>query len=134
MLDIVSASSSSSSSLSSADSSDNDASAAAKAAAGMSTKLDYTLARAMNRPQCQDIIEEVFDSFVELKGDGRVGSDACIRGGFATLCEGVGCVVIGSYKGHTPATMAESNYGMASPHGYRKALRLMKLRRGLACQ
>ena len=60
-------------------------------------------------------------------GDGKVGRDSCIRGGIASFDGLVNCVVIGTFKGHTPATMQESNYGMASPHGYRTALRLMDL-------
>ena len=36
-------------------------------------------------------------------------------------------MVIGTHKGHSPQTMQEANYGMASPHGYRMALRLMNL-------
>ena len=90
--------------------------------------FDYTRSRHIDRPQTQDIIANVFDasSFVELSGDGRVGRDVCMRGGLATL-SGRPCVVIGTYKGHTPSTMQASNYGMASPHGYRTALRLMNL-------
>jgi acetyl-CoA carboxylase alpha subunit len=34
---------------------------------------------------------------------------------------------MGTFKGHTPQTMQAANFGMASPHGYRTALRLMKL-------
>ena len=73
-----------------------------------------------------DIISKLFTSFVELSGDGRVGRDCCIRGGLA-LFEGRACIVLGTYKGHTPQTMQEANYGMASPHGYRTALRLMRM-------
>ena len=36
-------------------------------------------------------------------------------------------MVIGTVKGHTPGAMQDANYGMASPHGYRTALRLMRL-------
>ncbi len=61
-----------------------------------------------------------------MSGDGRVSKDICIRGGMASF-NGKSCVVLGTYKGHTPKTMEEANYGMASPHGYRTALRLMKL-------
>ena len=72
---------------------------------------------------------------MELSGDGRVGRDNCIRGGVCSfrLSDSGGvlkeqtCVVIGTFKGHTPTDMQNSNYGMASPHGYRTALRLMKL-------
>lgn len=72
------------------------------------------------------IIYFYYSDFFELCGDGRVGKDVCIRGGIATF-HGRPCVVIANYKGHTPGAMQDSNYGMASPHGYRFALRLMKL-------
>ncbi len=49
-----------------------------------------------------------------------------MRCGVATLF-GRPVVVVGTYKGHTPGAMQRSNYGMASPHGYRTALRLMRL-------
>jgi acetyl-CoA carboxylase alpha subunit len=90
--------------------------------------FDYTRSRRMDRPQTQDIIANIFDnaSFVELSGDGCVGRDVCLRGGLATL-GGKPCVVVGTYKGHSPTTMQASNYGMSSPHGYRTALRLMQL-------
>ena len=90
------------------------------------TAGQYAQSRAMTRPQCQDVISEVFDHFVELSGDGRVGDDGCIRGGLALLGS-KRVVVVASFKGHTPSTMQAANYGMSSPHGYRKALRLMKL-------
>ena len=63
---------------------------------------------------------------MQLQGDGRVGRDACIRGGIGYF-EGRPCVCIGTAKGHTPKQMEEANYGMDSPHGYRTALRLMQL-------
>jgi len=88
--------------------------------------FNYTRARNIDRPQVQDIISNLFTSFVELSGDGRVGRDCCIRGGLA-LFEGRACIVLGTFKGHTPQTMQEANYGMASPHGYRTALRLMRM-------
>jgi len=90
------------------------------------TAGQYAQSRAMTRPQCQDMISEVFDHFVELSGDGRVGDDGCIRGGLALLGS-KRVVVVASFKGHTPSTMQAANYGMSSPHGYRKALRLMNL-------
>ena len=37
------------------------------------------------------------------------------------------CVVIANFKGHNPNEMKEANYGMGTPHGYRKAKRLMEL-------
>ena len=86
----------------------------------------------MDRPQTQDIIQQVFQSFVELSGDGKVGRDCCIRGGIACypIAESnssCSCVVIATVKGHTPADMQQANYGMPSPHGYRTAMRLMRM-------
>jgi acetyl-CoA carboxylase beta subunit len=88
--------------------------------------FNYTKSRQMDRPQSQDIISSLFEDFVELSGDSKVGRDVCIRGGVATF-EGISCVVLGTFKGHTPQKMQDANYGMASPHGYRTALRLMRL-------
>eukprot|EP00605_Chrysophyceae_sp_TOSAG23-4_P002843 GSChrysophyteH1.ASY1.ANO1.3131.1 assembled CDS len=88
--------------------------------------FNYTNSRRIDRPQAQDVISALFSSYYELSGDGRVGKDICMRGGIATL-NGRACVVLGTFKGHTPKTMEEANYGMSSPHGYRTALRLMKL-------
>ena len=88
--------------------------------------FNYTNSRKIDRPQTQDIISNLFSSFFELSGDGRVSKDICIRGGVASF-NGKSCVVLGTYKGHTPKTMEEANYGMASPHGYRTAMRLMKM-------
>lgn len=88
--------------------------------------FDYTRSRQIDRPQCQDLIQQLFPDFVELSGDGRVGRDPCIRGGLASF-QGRTVIALATYKGHTPATMQAANYGMASPHGYRTAHRLMQL-------
>ena len=63
---------------------------------------------------------------MELSGDGKVGRDVCLKGGIASF-RGKSCVVIATNKGHSPTDMQNANYGMPSPHGYRTALRLMKL-------
>lgn len=96
------------------------------AAENVEELFNYTKSRLIDRPQTQDIIASVFDNFVELSGDGKVGRDVCLRGGVASFL-GIACVVIATYKGHTPTDMLNANYGMPSPHGYRTALRLMKL-------
>jgi acetyl-CoA carboxylase carboxyl transferase alpha subunit len=88
--------------------------------------FNYTRSRLIDRPQAQDVITHVFSDFVELSGDGRVGRDVCLRGGLASFA-GRACVVLGTFKGHGPQAMQEANYGMASPHGYRTAMRLMQL-------
>ncbi|EDR28192.1 pyruvate carboxylase subunit B, putative [Entamoeba dispar SAW760] len=89
-------------------------------------KFSYTTSRTDTRVQAIDILEHLFDGFIELRGDGKQGADKCIRGGIA-LYHNYPCVVIATRKGHNPQEMIESNYGMASPAGYRTATRLMLL-------
>ena len=43
-------------------------------------------------------------------------------------------MVIGHQKGHTTAELVARNFGMASPAGHRKALRLMRLAARLGCR
>ena len=109
-------------------------------------------------------------AFPTHSGDGKVGRDNCLRGGVGVF-NGITCLGLGTFKGHTPTDMQNANYGtyslilivhlnliamvlrpsvlslilccplhhlstalhhlctagMPSPHGYRTALRLMKL-------
>ncbi|WP_433319742.1 acetyl-CoA carboxylase carboxyltransferase subunit alpha [Micromonospora sp. CA-269861] len=84
------------------------------------------MARHPGRPTALDYLDSVFDGFVELHGD-RLGADCpAIVGGVARLA-GRHVMVIGHQKGHTTAELVARNFGMASPAGHRKALRLMRL-------
>ncbi|WP_444951627.1 acetyl-CoA carboxylase carboxyltransferase subunit alpha [Micromonospora ureilytica] len=84
------------------------------------------LARHPGRPTTLDYLDSVFDGFVELHGD-RLGADCpAVVGGVARL-SGRHVMVIGHQKGHTTAELVARNFGMASPAGHRKALRLMRL-------
>ncbi|MEW2378882.1 acetyl-CoA carboxylase carboxyltransferase subunit alpha [Micromonospora sp. NPDC047812] len=84
------------------------------------------LARHPGRPTTLDYLETAFDGFVELHGD-RLGADCpAVVGGLARL-DGRPVMVIGHQKGHTTAELVGRNFGMASPAGHRKALRLMRL-------
>lgn len=76
--------------------------------------LDYTLARKIDRYQAQDVMTTVFESYVELSGDGRVSADYCLKGGLARI-RGVAVVVMGTVKGHTPGDMQAANYGEMWP-------------------
>lgn len=83
-------------------------------------------ARHPGRPTTLDYLETTFDGFVELHGD-RLGADCpAVVGGPARL-DGRPVMVIGHQKGHTTAELVGRNFGMASPAGHRKALRLMRL-------
>ncbi|QKW14941.1 acetyl-CoA carboxylase carboxyltransferase subunit alpha [Verrucosispora sp. NA02020] len=84
------------------------------------------LARHPARPTTLDYLESAFDGFTELHGD-RLGGDCpAVVGGLARL-DGRHLMVIGHQKGHTSAELVARNFGMASPAGHRKALRLMRL-------
>ncbi|GIJ76876.1 acetyl-CoA carboxylase carboxyl transferase subunit beta [Micromonospora phaseoli] len=84
------------------------------------------LARHPGRPTTLDYLESAFDGFTELHGD-RLGGDCpAVVGGVARL-DGRHLIVIGHQKGHTTAELAARNFGMATPAGHRKALRLMRL-------
>jgi acetyl-CoA carboxylase carboxyl transferase subunit beta len=64
--------------------------------------------------------------FEELHGD-RLGADCpAIIGGLGVI-DGIAAVVIGHQKGHDPQELARHQFGMASPAGYRKAARLLRL-------
>ncbi len=83
-------------------------------------------ARDIDRPTTLDYAERTFCDFEELHGD-RLGEEcAAIVGGFASL-DGRPVMVIGHQKGRTAAELAHRNYGMATPAGYHKAIRLMRL-------
>ncbi len=84
------------------------------------------VARHPDRPLIRNYIKDMFSDFIELHGDRCFGDDHGIIGGFATL-GGKRLMLIGHQKGNSLESNIASNFGMASPEGYRKALRLMKL-------
>ena len=83
------------------------------------------LSRRADRPTALDYIEELFDDFMELHGDRYFGDDGASIGGIA-MFHGQAVTVIGQQKGKTTKENISRNFGMPSPEGYRKALRLMK--------
>lgn len=82
-------------------------------------------ARSISRPSALTYIDLIFDDFIELHGDRSYQDDRAVVGGLASLY-GQPVTVIGIQKGNDASECAMRNYGMASPEGYRKALRLMK--------
>lgn len=84
------------------------------------------LARHPERPYVLDIIETLFEDFVELHGDRRYADDPALVGGFARLGK-FEVAVIGQQKGRDLNQRRHRNFGMSKPEGYRKALRLMQL-------
>ena len=83
------------------------------------------LARSKDRAGIMDYIEALFTDFIELKGDRLGKEDGSIVGGIA-MFHGIPVTVLGHRKGKTTEENIRYNFGMTSPEGYRKALRLMK--------
>src|SRR5687767_9322308 len=84
------------------------------------------LARHSDRPYTLDLIEPLFEAFMELHGDQRFGDDPAIVAGFARF-HGLPVVVVGHQKGRDTKQRSFRNFGMPKPEGYRKALRVMRL-------
>lgn len=83
------------------------------------------LSRKKERPTGMDYIRELFPDFMELHGDRYFGDDPAIVGGIAEFL-GIPVTVIAQCKGRNTKENIKRNFGMPSPEGYRKALRLMK--------
>ena len=86
------------------------------------------IARDAKRPHIYDFIKALCSDFEELHGDSLVNDDRGLIGGFATIGKGdFRVLVLGHNKGSTVEENMASNFGMANPDGYRKAMRLAKL-------
>jgi acetyl-CoA carboxylase carboxyl transferase subunit alpha len=83
------------------------------------------LARHPRRPSTLDYIQAMSDEWLELHGDRGGSDDLALVGGVARL-EGRPVVMLGHQKGRDTKDNVVRNFGMASPGGYRKALRLME--------
>ena len=83
------------------------------------------LARKKTRPNVKDYIHHLFDDFIEFHGDRLYKDDGSIVGGIGML-DKQPVTIIGHLKGRTLEDNLKCNFGMSSPEGYRKALRLMK--------
>jgi acetyl-CoA carboxylase carboxyl transferase alpha subunit/acetyl-CoA carboxylase carboxyl transferase beta subunit len=83
------------------------------------------ISRSSERPASMEYIQQVFDEFTELHGDRAFRDDGAVIGGIGMI-NGQPITVIGQQKGKNVKENIYRNFGMASPEGYRKALRLMK--------
>lgn len=83
------------------------------------------LARKSTRPNIKDYINHLFDDFIELHGDRLAKDDGSIVGGIG-LFNQQPVTIVGHLKGKTLEDNLKCNFGMSSPEGYRKAMRLMK--------
>lgn len=82
------------------------------------------IARHPNRPTFLDHIFNITEKFVELHGDRAGYDDPAIVTGIGTI-NGRSYMFMGHQKGRNTKENIQRNFGMPTPHGYRKALRMM---------
>ncbi len=83
------------------------------------------IARHPKRPHIDNFIAALFTDFFEQKGDHLYDEDRSIYGGVARF-HGLPVTVLGHQKGREMEEKMKCNFGMPSPEGYRKALRMME--------
>ncbi len=83
------------------------------------------LVRQAERPTTLDYIPYLLDSWIELHGDRGGADDPALVGGIGKLGPQT-VVFIGHQRGKDTKDNVARNFGMPSPGGYRKALRLMR--------
>ncbi|XP_039684098.1 acetyl-coenzyme A carboxylase carboxyl transferase subunit alpha, chloroplastic isoform X2 [Medicago truncatula] len=83
------------------------------------------IARHPHRPTCLDHIFNITDKFMELHGDRNGYDDPAIVTGLGSI-DGRTYMFIGHQKGRNTKESINRNFGMPTPHGYRKALRMME--------
>jgi len=84
-----------------------------------------SIARHPQRPTFLDIVYTISDKFLELHGDRGGEDDMALVGGVARI-GGHNVVLMGHQKGRNTQENITRNFGMPTPNGYRKALRLME--------
>lgn len=94
--------------------------------AGLTPWQRVMICRHPSRPHTIDYVKRMCSSFQELFGDRTFRQDHAIVGGLAKIGE-MKCVLIGQEKGFDTESRVHRNFGMMSPEGFRKAMRLMKL-------
>lgn len=83
------------------------------------------IARHPNRPTVLDHILNITEKWVELHGDRAGYDDPAIVTGIGRI-DGRSYIFIGHQKGRNTKENIARNFAMPTPHGYRKALRMMK--------
>lgn len=82
------------------------------------------VARHPQRPKVPDYIAGLLPDYIELSGDRLFRDDPSIMGAIGTYRDS-NLMIIGHNRGTTTKEKIRNNFGMASPEGYHKAIRLM---------
>lgn len=83
------------------------------------------IARSPERLKTKTLIENLFEGFIELHGDRYFGDDHSIISGIGYLKD-LPVTILAQAKGRNIKESIDRNFGMTSPEGYRKTLRLAK--------
>nr|ARW64931.1 acetyl-CoA carboxylase carboxyl transferase subunit alpha [Polysiphonia sertularioides] len=83
------------------------------------------LVRQSDRPTTLDYISNILDNWIELHGDRGGTDDSAIVSGIGSI-NSISVAFIGHQRGRDTKENVVRNFGMASPGGYRKALRIMR--------
>jgi acetyl-CoA carboxylase carboxyl transferase subunit alpha len=84
------------------------------------------VARHPNRPHFSDYVKHLISEWTPLAGDRKYSEDPAIQAGFGRF-SGQPVAILGQEKGNNTETRLKHNFGMASPEGYRKAVRVMDM-------
>jgi len=84
------------------------------------------VARHPQRPHFSDYVSHLITEWTPLAGDRKYREDAALQAGFGRF-NGQPVAVLGQEKGNSTETRLKHNFGMASPEGYRKAVRIMEM-------
>lgn len=82
-------------------------------------------ARSDKRIRTIELVENIFEDIVYLKGDRSFGDSRSIIGGIGSF-EDTPITFIGIEKGNGVEDGVKRNFGMPLPEGYRKSMRLMR--------
>ena len=81
------------------------------------------IARSESRLKSPTLVNRLFDNFIELHGDQLYADDQSILSGIALLGD-IPVTVLAQAKGTNLNESLKRNFGMTSPEGFRKTLRL----------
>ena len=84
------------------------------------------VARHPQRPHFSDYVGKLITEWTPLAGDRKYREDAALLAGFGRF-NGQSVAILGQEKGNSTETRLKHNFGMASPEGYRKAVRIMDM-------
>ena len=84
------------------------------------------VARHPQRPHFSDYVGKLITEWTPLAGDRKYREDAALLAGFGRF-NGQSVAILGQEKGSSTETRLKHNFGMASPEGYRKAVRIMDM-------